>query len=120
MKISELTAYSVYKKAEEEIRLWVEKSYPGLSIEFDPHMEIVRLDKKIKITKGRVRKIVEAVNIKIGDVLEQYAESIYLCELVERIRVIHPDWNGEISEVGDLKKDKQFLLYLKEMHIKSV
>ena len=117
MKISEVTSYAAYRKAEEEIRAWVEESYPGLSIEFEPHIEVVRTDAKTTVTKRRVRKIVEAVNLKIDEVLEKYAEEIYLSELVERVRGNHPEWEEEIAALRDLKQNKTFLRYMKELHI---
>ncbi len=81
MKLKELiNEYEVYKKAENEIREWVEKSYPTLTIIFEPHIELVRTDEKVDFTPDRVQKIVEIVNIKIGEILEKYDEEIVIAE----------------------------------------
>ena len=80
-----LSEDAIYKKVEEEITDWVEKAYEGLSIDFYPRLEVVQIDKSKKFTKPRVRKITEAVNIKIGELLEKHAEEIYIAERLERI-----------------------------------
>jgi hypothetical protein len=110
---------AVYKKCENIIRAWVEETYPGLSIEFDPHLEIVQTDPAKKFTKRRVRQIVEATNIKIGDVLEQHAEEIYIAERLERIYKNHPTFDIEnVTSIEDIKRNKKFLRYLDELIIR--
>lgn len=105
-----------YKTAEEEIRAWVEASYPGLSIEFNyPAPEVVQVDSTVHFTKRRVRKIIEAVNIKIGDVLEKNSERIYMAERLDRIYAKHPDFDLDIESVEDIKRNPQFLKYLNEL-----
>ena len=64
-----LNADIAYTRAENEIREWVETRYPGLSIDFYPHLEIVRTSKR-NFSEKRCRKITEVVNIKIGEILE--------------------------------------------------
>ena len=108
----------VYDKVENEIREWVEKAYPGLSIDFYPHLEIVQVDNNITIAKERVPKITEAVNIKIGDILEAHAEEIYIAERLTRIWKTHPRFNIEVESIEDIKKNAKFLKYLKELIIK--
>ncbi len=105
-----------YGKVEEEIRKWVEKSYPGLTIEFNyPAPEIVQTDSRVKYKKSRVKKIVEAVNIRIGDVLTAHAEEIYIADLLERIYKRHPDFTADVSSIDDIKSNRQFLQYLREL-----
>ena len=108
----------VYDKVENEIREWVEKAYPGLSIDFYPHLEIVQVDNNITIAKERAPKITEAVNIKIGDILEAHAEEIYIAERLTRIWKTHPRFNIEVESIEDIKKNAKFLKYLKELIIK--
>ena len=120
MKIKEfINEDKVYNKVEEEIREWVEKSYPGLSIEFYPHLEIVRTDPEIDFEKERVPKITEAINIKIGDVLEAHDEEIYIAERLTRIWRKHPKFNIEVETIEDIKRNPKFLKYLKELIIKK-
>jgi hypothetical protein len=104
-----------YAAAEKEIREWVEKSYPGLSIDFEPHIEIVQVNPVVVYPPERVEKIVEAVNIKIGDILESRAERIYIAERLERIYKNHPRFNIDVESIDDIKKNKLFLKYLKEL-----
>lgn len=108
---------AVYKKTEEEIKTWVEMSYPGLSIEFEPHLEIVQIDKTKRFKKSRVHKITEAVNIKIGNILEQHAEEIYIAERLERIYKKNPTFNIEVESIEDIKKNKDFLFELNNLII---
>ena len=120
MKLKEfINEDKVYTAVENEIREWVEKSYPGLSIEFFPHLEIVRTDPNIDFEKERVPKITEAVNIKIGDILEAHDEEIYIAERLTRIWRKHPRFNIEIESIEELKKNQKFLKYLKELIIKK-
>lgn len=112
-----LTADIAYTRAENEIREWVEQHYPGLSIDFYPHLEIVRtIDKPF--SKKRVRKITEIVNIKIGDILEKRAEEIYIAERLERIWKKHPDFNPDVESIADVKRHPLFLKYLDELIIR--
>ena len=106
-----------YAAAEKEIRKWVEKSYPGLSIDFEPHIEIVQVNPVVVYPPERVKKIVEAVNIKIGDIMESRAERIYIAERLERIYKNHPRFNIDVESIDDIKKNKLFLKYLKELII---
>lgn len=116
MKIREfINVDKEYSEAENEIKAWVESSYPGLSIEFEPHIEVVQIDKAVKFTKRRVRKIVEAVNIKIGDIMEKRAERIYIAERLERIYKNHPEFDIDVESIADIKENKQFLKYLDEL-----
>lgn len=108
-----------YETAENEIREWVESSYPGLSIEFNyPAPEVVQVDSAVHFTKRRVRKIIEAVNIKIGDVLEKLSERIYIAERLDRIYAKHPDFDLEVEGIEDIKRNSQFLKYLDELIIR--
>jgi iron-sulfur cluster repair protein YtfE (RIC family) len=121
MKISELLNETrIYKQCENEIREWVEKSWEGLSIDFYPNnIEVVRTREDVDFDKERVAKIVEAVNIKIGEILESHQEEIYLAERVERIHKNHPRFkNYAVESIDALKKNKKFLKYLKELIIK--
>lgn len=122
MKLKEfINEYKVYKKVENEIREWVEKTYKGLSIDFyELTMEIVRTDKNIDYSAEQTQKITEVVNIKIGDILEAHAEEIYIAERLTRIWKKHPKYNPDnITSIEDLKKSKRFLKYLDELIIKT-
>lgn len=116
MKVRDfISEHKEYTEAEKEIREWVEKSYPGLSIDFEPHIEIVQVNPVVVYSPERVKKIVEAVNIKIGDILESRAERIYIAERLERIYKNHPRFNIDVESIDDIKKNKLFLKYLKEL-----
>ena len=116
MKLKELlNEDKVYTTVENEIREWVENTYPGLSIEFYPRLEIVRLYKDVDFKPDRVRKITEVVNIKIGDIMEKHAEEIYIAERLTRIWKKHPRVNPDIENIADVKKNQQFLKYLQEL-----
>lgn len=119
MKLKEfINEYEVYKKVENEIREWIEKTYKGLSIYFyEQTMEIVRLDENIDYSPEQVQKITEVVNIKIGDILEAHAEEIYIAERLTRIWKKHPRYNPEITSLEELKRNKKFLNYLDELII---
>jgi len=119
MRLRELiNTDKAYRRVETEIRAWVESSYPGLSIEFNwPAPEVVQTDSTVRFTKPRVRRIVEAVNVKIGDVLEAHAEEIYIADLLDRIRRKHPDYDPEVRTVEDVKTDQRFLRYVKELSV---
>lgn len=118
MKVRDfINEHKEYAAAEKEIREWVEKSYPGLSIDFEPHIEIVQTSPVVVYPPERVKKIVEAVNIKIGDILESRAERIYIAERLERIYKNHPRFNIDVESIDDIKKNKLFLKYLKELVI---
>lgn len=120
MKLKEfINEDKVYCKVEEEIRDWVEKTYKGLSIDFYPHLEIVRTDTKIDFTPLEVEKIVEVVNIKIGDIMDAHKEEIYIAERLTRIWKNHPRFNIEVSSIEDIKRNKKFCKYLKELIIKT-
>ena len=109
-----------YKLVEDEIRKWVEKYYPGLSIEFNwPAPEIVQIDPKARYSVSRVRKIVEVVNIKIGDIMENHAEKIYIAERLDRIYARHPDFDIDVENIDDIKRNPQFLEYLNELVIRG-
>jgi hypothetical protein len=110
----------IYKQCEDEIRAWVEETYPGLSIDFYANdIEIVRTDEKIDYAPEQVMKIVEVVNIKIGDILEANQEEIYLSEKVTQINKIHPRFKDyEVESIDALKKNKKFLKYFKELGLK--
>lgn len=109
----------VYLKVEDEIREWVEKTYDGLSIEFYPHLEIVKTRDDVNFTKEQVHKIIEVVNIKIGDIMESHAEEIYIAERLTRIWKKHPRFNPEVSSIEEVKRHPLFLKYLKELILKS-
>lgn len=109
----------VYLKVENEIREWVEKTYPGLSIDFEPHLEIVRTDTKIDFSPAEVEKIVEVVNIKIGDIMELHQEEIYIAERLTRIWRNHPRFNIDVSSIQDIKNNPKFCKYLKELIIRT-
>lgn len=108
----------VYTKVEEEIRNWIEETYQGLSIDFWPHLEIVRTSAMIDFPEDRVKKITEVVNIKIGDIMEEHAEEIIIAERLTRIWKNHPRFNIDVESIDDIKKNKKFLRYLKELIIK--
>ena len=115
MKIKDfLKEHEIYLKVENEIREWVEKTYAGLSIEFYPHLEVVRTNELINFNEEQVQKITEVVNIKIGDIMEKHAEEIYIAERLTRIWKNHPRFNPDVKSVDELKKHPQFLKYLKE------
>lgn len=120
MKIKDfINENKVYEKVEKEIREWVEKTYKGLSIEFYPlTMEIVRIDENIDYNEEQTQKITEVVNIKIGDILEEHAEEIYIAERLTRIWKKHPRFNIEVESLEDIKRHPLFLKYLKELIIK--
>ncbi len=120
MKLREyINTEKEYKAAEDEIRAWVEESYPGLSIEFNyPAPEVVQIDPAVHFTKRRVRKIIEVVNIKIGDVLEKNSERIYIAERLDRIYAKHPDFDLNVECIEDIKRNPQFLKYLDELIIR--
>ena len=67
MKLKDfISEEEVYKRVEDEIRQWVEKTYKHLSIEFYPNnIEIVRTNKLIDYSPEEVSKITEVVNLKI-------------------------------------------------------
>lgn len=120
MKLREyINTSSVYKKVEDEIRTWVEKSYPGLSIDFVPHLEIVQTNPKAHFDTSRVRKIVEVVNIKIGNVMENHAEEIYIAERLDRIYTKHPNFDIDVENIEDIKRNPQFLEFLNELIIRG-
>ena len=104
-----------YLAAEAEIREWVEQTYKGLSIDFYPHLEVVQIDATVKFTKRRTRKIIEVVNIKIGDIMETRAERIYIAERLDRIYAKHPKFDLDVESIDDIKKDPKFLKYLDEL-----
>ena len=108
----------VYTEVEEEIKKWVEWTYDGLSIEFYPHIELVRTNELIDFSAEEVEKITEVVNIKIGDILEKHAEKIYIAERLTRIWKKHPKFNIEVETMEDIKKNPKFLKYLNELIIK--
>jgi len=120
MKLKDfISEEEVYKRVEDEIRQWVEKTYKHLSIEFYPNnIEIVRTNKLIDYSPEEVSKITEVVNIKIGDILETHAEEIYIAERLTRIWNKHPKFNIEVKTIEDIKQNKKFLKYLKELIIK--
>lgn len=119
MQLKEISEYKVYEKCEKEIREWVEANYAGLSIDFYPHIEIVRTNRFTEYSKEQAEKIVEAVNDKIAEILEKYAEELYLSSLAERVAKNHPNYNVEFQEITDLKSEKVFLKYVKELQTKE-
>lgn len=119
MKLKELiNENAIYIKVENKIREWVEKTYSGLSIDFFPHLEIVRTNELVDFKPEQVQQITEVVNIKIGNILEEYAEEIYIAERLTRIWKKHPKFNIEVADIEELKKHPLFLKYLKELVIK--
>ena len=106
----------IYTIVENEIREWIENKYKGLSIEFYPHLEIVRTNEKIDYMPEAVAKIVEVVNIKIADILDAHAEEIYIAERLTRIWRNHPRFNIQnVKSLEDIKRNKKFLKYLNEL-----
>lgn len=120
MKLKQLiNEYKVYCRIEDEVRAWVEKTYPGLTFECTPNrMEIVRTSEDIDYPEDRVLKIVEAVNLKIDGLLEANEEEIYISEKLTQIWKKHPRFNPEIESIEELKTNKKFLTYFKELSIK--
>ncbi len=119
MQFKEISEYKIYEKCEKEIREWVETNFTGLSIDFYPHIEIVKINKFTEYRKEQTGKIVESVNDKIAEVLERHAEEIYLESLAERVAKNHPRYNVEFTELTDLKREKRFLAYVKELQTKE-
>lgn len=119
MQLKEISEYKIYTKCEQEIREWIETNFTGLSIDFYPHIEIVQTNKFTEYSKEQAGKIVESVNDKIAEILERHAEELYLASLVERVLKNHPRYNIELKEITDLKREKKFLEYVKELHIKE-
>lgn len=120
MKLKEfINEDKVYTKVEDEIREWVEKTYNGLSIVFEPHLEIVRTNAVIDFDKEQVYKITEVVNIKIGDIMEAHAEEIFIAEKLTKIWKNHPRFNIEVENIEDVKKHPLFLKYLKDLTIRT-
>jgi len=118
MKLKEfISETAVYQKVEKEIREWVEKTYPGLSIDFYPHLEIVSTSSVIQYSEEQVPKIVEVVNIKIGDIMDAHAEEIMIAERLSRIWKNHPRFNIDVESIEDIKTNKKFLKYFKELII---
>lgn len=118
MKLKEfLNEDKVYNKVENEIREWVERTYNGLSIEFFPHLEIVRTNEFVEYNAEQVRKITEVINVKIGDIMESHAEEIYIAEKLTKIWKRHPKFNIDIESIEELKKNNKFLSYLKELKL---
>jgi len=117
MKLKELlNENKAYEKAEKEIREWIEKTYPGLTIDCSGEVaEIVRTDENIDYPKDQVPKIVEVVNIKIDEILEKHEEEIYISEKLTKIWQKHPEFNPDVESIEDLKKNKKFLKYFKEL-----
>lgn len=120
MKLKEfINEDKVYCKVEEEIKDWIEKTYNGLSIEFEPHLEIVRTSDLVGFTEEQVKKITEVVNIKIGDIMEAHAEEIYIAERLTRIWKKHPEFNINVERIEEVKRHPLFLKYLKELIIRK-
>lgn len=121
MKLREfISTQKEYDAAANEIKQWVEQTYPSLSIEFNwPVPEVVQIEKGTRYTKRRVRQIIEVVNIKIGEILEKYAEKIYIAERLDRIYEKHPQFDLEVESIEDIKRNPQFLLYLDELIIRA-
>lgn len=121
MKLKEfINEDRVYTKVENEIKEWIETTYNGLSIEFYPQtMEIVRTDENIDFSEEQVKKIIEVVNIKIGDILEAHEEEIYIAERLTRIWKKHPRFNIDVESLEDIKRNEKFLKYLDELIIRQ-
>lgn len=116
MKLKEfINEDKVYTKVENEIRDWVEKTYSGLSIDFYPHLEIVRTNELVDFSPEQIMKITEVVNIKIGEIMESHAEEIVIAERIARIFKKHPKFNIDVSSLEDIKNNPLFLRYLKEL-----
>lgn len=122
MKLKELiNEYKAYQKAEKEISDWVEKTYPGLSLDCSGNIvEIVQVDDAVNYPQDKVPKIVEIVNIKIDEILEKHEEEIYIAEKLTQIWKRHPEFNPEIANIEELKRHPKFLKYFKELRIKKV
>lgn len=122
MRLKELiNEYKAYQKAEKEITDWVEKTYPGLSLDCSGNIaEIVQVDDTVNYPKDQVPKIVEVVNIKIDEILEKHEEEIYIAEKLTQIWKKHPEFNPEIANIEELKRHPKFLKYFKELRIKKV
>ena len=120
MQFKEISEYKEYQKCEQEIREWVEANCTGLSIEFYPHIEIVKTNRFIEYSKEQAEKVVDMVNYKIAEILEKHAEEIYIASLAERVAKNHPRYNVEFKDITDLKTNKQFLKYVKELRAKEV
>lgn len=122
MRLKELiNEYKAYQKAEKEITDWVEKTYPGLSLDYSGNIaEIVQIDDKVNYPKDQVPKIVEVVNTKIDEILEKHEEEIYIAEKLTQIWKKHPEFNPEIANIEELKRHPKFLKYFKELRIKKV
>lgn len=119
MQFKEISEYKIYEKCEKEIRDWVETNFAGLSIDFYPHIEIVKTNKFTEYSKEQAGKIVESVNDKIAEILERHAEELYLASLAERVAKNHPRYNIELKDIAELKRDKKFLVYIKELQTKE-
>ncbi len=118
MKLRKLISEDkVYTQVEKEITEWVENTYNGLSIEFYPHLEIVRTNNVVDFLPDTVKKIIEVVNIKIGDIMESHAEEIYIAERLTRIWTNHNNFNPDVRDLDELKKHPKFLKYLNELII---
>ncbi len=120
MKLKEfINEDKVYLQVEKEIKDWIEKTYFGLSIEFEPHLEIVRTNELVDFSEEQVNKITEVVNIKIGDIMEAHAEEIYIAERLTRIWQKHPEFNINVESLEDIKRHPLFLKYLKQLIIRK-
>jgi hypothetical protein len=133
MKLHELLDEGrVYNEVEQEIRDWILQKYNGVyDIEFHnkpafddkgrrlPDCEIVQCVPVVRQTPETAQEVVRTVNQKIDEILQEYDEDIYLSERLTRIYKMHPRFkNTEIDSIAELKKDKRFLIYLKELIIK--
>ena len=119
MQFKEISEYKIYEKCEKEIREWVETNFAGLSIDFYPHIEVVKTNKFTEYSKEQAERIVAEVNEKIGEILEKHAEELYLASLVERVAKNHPRYNIELQDIAELKGNKKFLVYIKELQTKE-
>lgn len=119
MQFKEISEYKEYQKCEQEIREWVEANYTGLSIEFYPHIEIVRTNKFTEYSREQAEKVVDMVNFKIAEILEKHAEEIYIASLAKRVAKLHPEYDVELESLQDLKTNKAFLEYVKELSRKE-
>lgn len=119
MQFKEISEYKIYEKCEKEIREWVETNFTGLSIDFYPHIEIVKINKFTEYSKEQAERIVAEVNEKIGEILEKHAEELYLANLAERVAKNHPRYNIELQDIAELKGNKKFLVYIKELQTKG-
>ena len=119
MQFKEISEYKVYEKCEKEIREWLEAKYTGLSIEFYPHIEIVKTNKFTEYSKEQAEKVVDMVNFKLAEILEKHAEEIYIASLAERVAKMHPEYDVKIERLPDLKTNKEFLEYVKELGAKE-